>query len=242
MHDGLLVGRVAADANADDGPIEVMAEKSRQQAAMRARTARPQHDAVEVHADLETLRHQLLCAGHIAQTAERIGAAAGHHIGLASNCSQFVCHALHCRGHVGARGYHGDLLDAHQPEQKVVAAALRVVAAGHALLDDEAAFQAFLDRCGQRDAAVVGLRRTAGHQRVGALGQRIGHQELKLAGFVTARKKSQQVVALDPDLGTAPARAGRGQCGRKARHGFEWRGMGGVAAARETGQVHVDPQ
>ena len=51
---------------------------------------------------------------------------------------------------------------------------------------------------------MVGLRRAAGDQRVAALRQRIGGEELELAGLVAAGKEAEQVVALDPDLGPTP--------------------------------------
>ena len=37
--------------------------------------------------------------------------------------------------------------------------------------------------------------------------QRVGDEELELAGLVAARKQAELVVALDPDLGPMPARA-----------------------------------
>ena len=53
------------------------------------------------------------------------------------------------------------------------------------------------------------LRRAAGHQRVGALRERVGDQELELAGLVAAGDEAEQVVALDPDLGPRPPGIGR---------------------------------
>ena len=140
---------------------------------------------------------------------------------------------------MSAAGRHDrDRLDAEQAEHEVVAVALRVVAAGHPLLDDEAALQPFLHRRREGDAAVVRLRRAAGDQRVGAFGERIGHQELELAGLVAAGEEAEQVVALDPDLGAAAAGALRRERGAEARQGLERRRPGGVAAAGEAGEVH----
>jgi len=85
-------------------------------------------------------------------------------------------------------------------EHELVAAGLEVIAAGHALFDNEAALQPLLDRSGQRDAAVVGLRRPHGHQGVATLGQGIGHQEFQLAGLVAAGEEAQLIIALDPHL------------------------------------------
>ena len=64
------------------------------------------------------------------------------------------------------------------------------------------------------------------------------HQELELAGLVAAGKEAEQVVALDPDLGAAAARALRRERGAEARQRLERRRPGGVAAAGEAGEVH----
>jgi hypothetical protein len=69
MHQRLLVGRVAADADADDRNVDVVAQEARHQAAVRARAARAHHHAVDLHALLEQLLLQLLRAGHVAQAA-----------------------------------------------------------------------------------------------------------------------------------------------------------------------------
>src|SRR4029453_5522567 len=118
------------------------------------------------------------------------------------------------------------------------AAGLLLVAAGDALLDHEAAFQPFLDRCREGDAAMVGLRRAAGDQRVGALGQRVRSEEFELAGLVAAGEEAQQVVTLDPDLRADAARAARRQGLGEVRKWLDGRGGGGVATTRKTSQVH----
>jgi hypothetical protein len=125
-------------------------------------------------------------------------------------------------------------LDTEQAEHEMVAAGVLAEAAGHAFLDHEAALQPLLDGSRQRDAAVVGLRRAAGDQRVRTFRQRVGHQEFELAGLVAAGKQAEHVVALDPDLGALPTGAGGRQCGRKARQRLQWRDEGGVAAAGKT--------
>ena len=234
MHQRVLIGRVAADANADDGNVDVVAQKARQQAAVRARAARAHHHPVDLHALLKKLLLQLLRAGHIAQPAQRVGATARHYVALAAFAGQRVSDLLHGLQHVGARRHDRDGLHAQQPEQKVVAAGLKLVAVGHALLDHEAALHALLDRGRQGGAAMVGLRRAAGDQGVSALRQRVGHQKLQLAGLVAAGRQAQHVIALDPDIGAATGGAGGAQGLGEMRQKFERGRAPGVTAARET--------
>ena len=231
MHQRILIGRISADADANNREIDAVAQKAGEQTAMGARAARADHHAVDLHALLEELLLQLLRAGNIAQTAQGIGAAAGNDVGLAAHCSELVGDPLHRGRHVGAGGHDLDVFDAHQPEHEVIAAGLIAEGIGHPLLDDEAALQTLPNRCGQGNAAVVRLRRAAGHQRVGTLGQRIGHQELEFAGLVAAGSQTELVIALDPDLRAT-------QCLRKARHEFERRGAMGIDAAGKAGEVH----
>ena len=133
-------------------------------------------------------------------------------------------------------------LDAHQPEQEVVAARVLAERAGHALLDDEAAPEPFLHRRCQRDAAMVALRRAAGDQRVGALRQRVGDEELELARLVAARKQAELIVALDPDVRPAAVRALAASAG-EARQQLERRRGIRIAAPRKTGQIHsINPE
>ena len=56
-------------------------------------------------------------------------------------------------------------------------------------------------RC--RLSGVVRLDRTHRNQRVRAGSQGIAHQEFQLAGLVAAARQSGQVIALDPELGSA---------------------------------------
>jgi len=146
-----------------------------------------------------------------------------------------VAHGL---GHVAARRHQGDVFHAEQVEHEVVARGIGFVGAGHALFNHKLAAQAFYDSGGQGDAAVVGLRGTAGDQGVGALGQRVGGQKLQLAGFVAAREQTQHVVALDPNIGAHTTGAARGQGFGKARRVVNGRGRVGVVAAGEAGQIH----
>ena len=60
---------------------------------------------------------------------------------------------------------------------------------------------------------MVGLGRAAGDDGVRALGQRLAHQELQLAGLIAAGKEAQHIVALEPDVGPGPTGAtGRQGC------------------------------
>ena len=83
VHQRRLLRRVAADADAEDRRRDAVAEKPRQQPAMRARAARADDHAVEVQAEFEALLLQLLRARHVAEAAERVGAAAGNDVPLA---------------------------------------------------------------------------------------------------------------------------------------------------------------
>ena len=234
VHQRFLVGWVAADADAGDGNGDAVAQKPGQQTTVRARTARTDDDMVKAQALLEHLLLQFLCAGHITQPTQRVAATAGDDVALATGRGQLIGHGLHGRTHVGAGRHHGQRFHAHQPEHEVVAAGVFVVTAGHALFNDEAAAQAFFGRRRQCDATVVALRRATSHQRVGALGQRVSHEEFELAGFVAAWEQAQQVVALDPYLRAFTTGAGGGQFSAEARHGFQRCVVGGVAAAGET--------
>ena len=238
VHQRLLVGGIAADADADQRDLDVVAEEARRHAAMRARAARADDDGIERQPHVEPLLLHLLHAGDVAQAADRVRAAARDDVALAAVRGEFLGDLRHGGAHVRAARHHGDGLDAHQLEHEVVAAGFLPVAVGHALLDHEAALQPFLDRGGERDAAMVGLRRAAGDQRVGALRQRVGRQELELAGLVAAGEQAQQVVALDPDLRADAARAARRQCLGEMRQQLDRRGSMGVAATRKTGQIH----
>ena len=212
--------------------------KPGQHAAVRPRAAGADDHVVHRDAPLEPLLQQLLHAGDVAEAADRVGAAERDHVGAAAQRRHGVGLRLHLGRQVGAGRDDAERLDAHQPEQEVVAGPVLAERAGHPLLDHEAAPEAFLHRRGQRDPAMVALRRAARDQRVGALRQRVGDQELELARLVAAGKQAELIVALDPDLGPAAVRALRRQPRGEARQRLERRGCGGVATAREAGQVH----
>ena len=72
VHQWVLVCRVTADADANQGNVDVVAQKPGQQAAVRARAAGANNDFVNLHALVKKLLLQLLRAGHIAQAANRV--------------------------------------------------------------------------------------------------------------------------------------------------------------------------
>ena len=85
---------------------------------------------------------------------------------------------------------------------------------------------------------MVGLWRAAGDQRIGALGEGVCGEKLKLAGLVAAGEEAQQVVTLDPDFRADAARAARRQGLGEVRKWLDGRGGMSVAATRKTSQVH----
>ena len=89
-----------------------------------------------------------------------------------------------------------------------------------------------LDRGGERQAAVVRLDCAHGDQRVGTLCQRVGDEELELARLVAALRQSEQVIALEVDVG-ATEMAG------KMGHLFERCCAIGVTSSCEFCQVHA---
>ena len=205
---------------------------------MGSRAARADHDGIERQPHVQPLLLHFLHAGDIAQAADRVRAATRDDVALAAERGDFLRNLRHGRAHVRTAGHHGDGFDAHQLEHEIVAAGILPVAAGYALLDHEAALEPFLDRGREGDAAMIGLRRAAGDQRVGTLCQRIRSEELELAGLVAAGKEAQQIVTLDPDLRTDAARATRRQGLGKVRKQLNRRGGMSVAATRKTGQIH----
>jgi len=79
---------------------------------------------------------------------------------------------------------------------------------------------------------MVGLHRAHGDERVAALRKGIGDEEFELSGLVAPAGEAGEVVAFDPDVGPAEVFA-------QAAQRFERRVTGGVAAAGETGEVHL---
>ena len=212
---------------------------AREHAAVRPGTARPDHHLVEPEAHLEALRHEFLHAAHVSEAANRIRPAPGNGVAATSFAGEDLCLALHLGGHVRAGRHDPQRLDAHQPEEEVVAVGVFPEAVRHPLLDDEAAAEAFLDRGRQRDTAVVALRCAARDERVGDL--RPGHPRpgTRACASCSPRKQPELVVPLDPDFGPVAAWALGGQRGTEARQQFKGRRSGRVPAAWKTGQIHA---
>ena len=78
---------------------------------------------------------------------------------------------------------------------------------------------------------MIGLRRSDGNQRIGALRQSISNKELQLAGLVSPRRQPEQVIALDEQLRPP-------ECGGQARHRLDRREAMSVTAARKSGEIH----
>jgi hypothetical protein len=156
-----------------------------------------------LQAHVEGLRKQLLRAPHVTERAPRVRAAAGDDVRPPALGPDSLRHSLKAAGQVRAGLDHLDTLGAQEVEEEVVADRVRPVAPGHALLNEQPALETLACGCGQGQAAVVGLGRAHRDQGVGALRQRIRDQELELPGLVASASQPQQVVALDPYLGTA---------------------------------------
>ena len=77
----------------------------------------------------------------------------------------------------------------------------------HPVLLDEHAAEARVGRDGRDLAGVVGLDAADRHERVAALGQRVGEQVLELADLVAAEREARvAVLALGPDRRAAEVR------------------------------------
>ncbi len=171
---------------------------------MGARAAAGGDDVVEGEALVEGLGDDLVGAGNVAQSPHGVRTTARDDVSLASRRRQVAGDRFHRRHQVGAGRNDGDAFRAQEAEQEVVAARLGIVGSGDALLQHQPAPEALARRGGQGEAAVVGLRRAARHQRVRALRERVGDQEFQLSRLVAAGRQAERVVALDPQ-GRAPA-------------------------------------
>src|SRR5262245_65858960 len=107
---------------------------------------------VERQAALEALRGDLMGAGHVTQRAKRIGAPARDAVALASRRLEFGPMFEHGCVEVVAGVAERDLLRAEQAIKEIIARSLRIVRAGHALLEHEPALQSFLCRRRQGEA------------------------------------------------------------------------------------------
>ena len=106
-----------------------------------------------------------------------------------------------------------------------------VVIAG-AILEQDMTFHAKACRRCAGLARVVRLRRALGDDRVRALFDRFGHQELELARLVAAGRQPGAVVALDPQVGAIEV---FGQACQRFERGRQVREV----QSGEAGKVHV---
>ena len=113
---------------------------------------------VEADAHVGALRHQFLHATHVAEAANRVGTAARNGVAAPALAGEHLRFALHLGRHVGACRHDPQRLDAHQPEEEVIATGVLPEAVRHPFLDDEPAAEALLDRGREGDAAVIALR------------------------------------------------------------------------------------
>ena len=229
---GLLNGLLAVDADAGDRDARVVADHARDDARVGARAAARDNHVVNGEAAVEELAQNFLGAAHIAESADFVGSAAGHNIGLFAFGTQLFGELFHFAEHVGAAGDHGDGLHAEKLEQEVVARGFGVVAVLHAFFKDEVAVEAFLDGPGEGQAAMVGLHGAAGDDGVRALIDRVGHAEVELTGLVASGGAGKQVIALDVDVDVRAESFG--EVGKR----FQRRRFGHIAATGKLGEIH----
>jgi len=73
---------------------------------------------------------------------------------------------------------------------------------GHRPEDSDAA-EAAACRRRRRRADVVGLRARTGHEYLGTLGHRVGHEQLQAPDLVAPEAKADQVIPFEPNIHTA---------------------------------------
>ena len=102
---------------------------------------------------------------------------------------------------------------------------------GRSCREHQDAVEANRTRRGGGHSRVVGLRGAARDDDVGALRERVGHQELEIARFIAAEGQAREVVPLDEDSWTARGSVfrraagvddGRRQRGERHSRRFEW--------------------
>ena len=85
---------------------------------------------------------------------------------------------------------------------------------GRFAVEGEDAIQSGAGRGRRREARVIALRSSRGHDHVAAALDRIGEQQLQLAGLVPARGGTGQVVTLDPQPSRRQSERGSKPIGR----------------------------
>ena len=219
-------------ADAQHRNLGTCAFHAHHQPGLRACAAGGMHQFVDVQTHIHRLVGEFQRGSHIAQSAQRIGAAAGDDVGLAALGPQLRGQVFHGLVHRRVAGNFAHVR-AVQMVQKHIARMLviRVAVAG-AVFQNDVAFHAHLGGDGSGLARVVGLRGTLGDEGVRALLHRVGDQVFQLAGLVAASSQSGAVIALDPQIGAT-------QCGCEAVHGLQRRGAVGDAQAGEFGEFHA---
>ena len=97
----------------------------------------------------------LLGAGDVAQRAQRVGPAARDDVAFAAAGFELIRDPVHGDVHFGPGVHHPDRLYAQKVKQEIVAARVRAIAAGHALLQHQATAQPLGRGSRQGQAAVV---------------------------------------------------------------------------------------
>ena len=157
----------------------------------------------------------LLDAGHIAQSAQGIGAAAGDFI---IGPAQFLAHTVHFGINVViAVGVHKAYIGVHQVFQELIALAL----GDTPLFQNEDRRHAQLFGAGGGQHGVVGLGAAGGKHHLSPLGFGLSQQKLQFANLIAPQTDTGHIIPLDPHIGAQnPADVlqllnGRGQYGER---------------------------
>ena len=169
---------------------------------------------VQAHGSLAgggNLRHELERAGNVAEHADRAGAADRDHVGMFASGTQ-GSHDLGDHRSLVRAGCHPGVVGGadevnlgakEMVEQQVALDLGRVRSRGQ----DEARAEPDHPARRCRHPGVVGLHATGRDEHRGAFAQRIGDEELQLAGLVPPAGEAGEVVALDEDPGRTPVAA-----------------------------------
>ena len=191
------------------GPAEVLLEvgEARDHAGVRRSGDRAHHDRVEEHAELALLRGDLVRPVREAEAAEPVVGCAGRDrvrraARLLDVRDRLPPRLLEPDAEPGRRESH---VGAHEPRQQDVAdPVVHGIRPVDPVLLHEHGLHAEVRGDGGDLPGVVGLHAADRDERVGALGERVGHEVLELAGLVAAEGEAAvHVLALHPDAGAA---------------------------------------
>ena len=115
---------LAADINADDRYIAVVAIESHYEPGVGPGASAGANHPVDIQSHIKRLCQDFFCARNITGGSYGIGTAAGNDIGFSSLPAQFVRHRLHLCHHIGSARNHLRLFNSQKPEKKVVAAGI----------------------------------------------------------------------------------------------------------------------